>query len=130
MIFLTAVEGLLWCGTVPGALEDMRLKKIHSWPLKIFLKIRVKGAVESFLEERTCLSSGKQWAQSVHQCAESESSEKQVEIICLSAMVSSCRPGSLQDLDVILYLDTPVSAGLVHCRHLLHGNKQNGLPLF
>lgn len=48
MPVLTTVEGLLWCGTMPGALEDMKLKESYSWLCKAFLKIRVRGPIEGF----------------------------------------------------------------------------------
>lgn len=76
MIFLTAIEGLLWCGTVPGALDNIKLKKIHFWLLKA-LKIRVSwgegrgrwGAIQSILERGTCHSFGKRWVESVPLCS-------------------------------------------------------------
>lgn len=74
MPVLTTVEGLLWCGTMPGALEDMKLKESYSWLCKAFLKIRVRGPIEGFsfiffFEERICCSFGKHEVESAHQCA-------------------------------------------------------------
>lgn len=122
MIFLTAVGVLPWCGAVLAALEDMKWKKIHSWPSKTFLKIRVRGAIEFFRGGPTFLSEAVGWILS-----------------------SVCRVGALVDagrdclsqhhgvgcslwlLGVICTSSSTwtqlFSSSLVQCIHLLYGNK-------
>lgn len=43
-----------------------------------------------FLEKWTSHPLGKEWAESVHRCAEAEPPERSAAIICVSAVVSSC----------------------------------------
>lgn len=78
MLLPTAVEGLLWCGTAPGALEDMKLKETYSWLCEAFYKIRVRRPIEGcflffvfvfLFEERIYCSFGKHGVESAYQCA-------------------------------------------------------------